>query len=118
MIKLQEKEIEKLSAITEITPVQVTKLIALGILDEQRCLDALLVYDYRRLKRRGAYKVAQIFEALGERYKVPKWRIEKAVYYKASKKRFCKVCQKEISGREYARGNGMCDKCVAKEIDF
>ena len=35
MIKLQEKEIEKLSAITEITPVQVTKLIALGILNEQ-----------------------------------------------------------------------------------
>ena len=118
MIRLQEKEIEKLSAITDITPVQVTKLIALGIIDENRCLDALLVYDYRRLKRRGEYKVAQIFEALMERYKVSKWRVEKAVYYKTPKKKYCKACQKEISGREYARGNGKCDKCVADEIEF
>lgn len=53
MIKLQEKEIEKLSAITGTTPLQATKLIAMGILNESRCLDALLVYDYRRLKRRS-----------------------------------------------------------------
>lgn len=118
MIQLGEKEIEKLSAITGITPVQVTKLIALGVLDESKCLDALLAYDFRRLKRRGIYKVAQIFEALMERYKVPKWRAEKAVYFKATKKKYCKSCQKEISGREYARGNGRCDQCVAKEIDF
>ncbi|MDE6347067.1 MAG: hypothetical protein K2L55_10490 [Muribaculaceae bacterium] len=118
MVQFKEKEIEKLAAITGTTPLQISKLIALGVLDESKCLDALLIYDFRRLKRRGIYKVAQIFEALMERYKVPKWRAEKAVYYKVKKKRYCKSCQKEISGREYVRGNGKCDQCVAKEIDF
>lgn len=118
MIRLQDKEIEKLSAITGIAPVHVAKLVAMGLLDESRCLDALLVYDFRRLKRRGLYKVAQICEALMERYKTPKWRVERAVYHKTVKKRYCNSCQKEISGREYSRGNGECDQCVAKRIDF
>lgn len=118
MIQLQQKEIEKLAAITNLTPIQVEKLIAMNILDDQRCLDAMLVYDWKRLRRRKIYKVSQICEALMERYKVPKWRVEKAVYYKQRKKKYCSQCQKEISGREYSRGNGKCDHCVGTEIDF
>ena len=118
MVQLREKEIEKLSAITGIAPVQITKLISLGILDELRCMDVLLQYDFRRLKRRKQYRVSQIIEALMERYKVAKWRVERAIYHKAPKKHYCSSCQKEISGREYSRGHGKCDQCVAKGIDF
>lgn len=118
MIQLQQKEIEKLAAITGTTPMQITKMLALDLLNQQRCLDGLLAYDWRRLKQRRKYKVSQIIEALMERYKVGKWRVEKAVYYKKKKKKYCTECQKEISGREYSRGNGKCDSCVAKEIEF
>lgn len=118
MIQLQQKEIEKLAAITGATAIQINKMIALDLLNSQRCLDALLVYDWRRLKQRGKYKVSQIIEALMERYKVSKWRVEKAIYYKKKKRKYCTECQKEISGREYGRGNGKCDSCVAKEIEF
>lgn len=118
MIQLQQKEIEKLATITNLSPLQVSKLIALGILNDNRCLDAILVYDWKRLKRRKQYKVSQIFEALMERYKVSKSRVERAVYYKQRKKKYCEKCQREISNREYNRGNGKCDRCVGIEIDF
>lgn len=118
MIQFQDKEIEKIAAIVGITPMQASKLVTMRLLDDQRCLDALLIYDFRRLKRRGQYKVSQIKEALAERYKVKVWRVDKAVYYKTKKKKYCSSCQKEISGREYSRGNGKCDHCVGAEIDF
>lgn len=119
MIQFQQQEIEKLAAITGLTPMQVSKLLAMGLINQQEALSAMLVYDWRRLKQRGKYKVAQIFAALSERYDVPKWRVEKAVYFKKkSTQKYCVVCKRPISGREYNRGNGKCDKCVAAEIDF
>lgn len=90
MIQFQQQEIEKLAAITGLTPMQVSKLLAMGLINRQEALSAMLVYDWRRLKQRGKYKVAQIFAALSERYGVPKWRVEKAVYYKKkSTQKYC-----------------------------
>lgn len=51
-----------------------------------------------------------------ERYQVQKWRVEKAIYNKKTRKLYCRSCQKEISGREYNRGEGLCDQCVAKSL--
>lgn len=118
MIKLEDREVEKLSAITGMDMIQTRKVIEMGIIDEYKVLDYLIKYDWRRLKQRGKYKVAQIIEALMERYKVQKWRVEKAIYSKKTRKLFCQTCQKEISGREYNRGHGQCDECIAKTIDF
>lgn len=118
MIELKEKEIEKLAAITGSTPLLIKKMIAMNLLHEQRCLNALIAYDMRRLKRQRKYKVGQIIEALSERYNVSSTRVKSAIYFKKRKKYSCTVCQKEISSREYKRGNGKCNKCVAKEIEF
>lgn len=116
MIKLQESEIQKLSAITEIEPIQLHKLLTMGLIDENRALDQLILHDFRRIKRRKQYKVSQIIEAVIEKYKVPRSRVERVIYAKKVKKHYCDKCSKEITNRERKRGNGKCDHCVALEI--
>lgn len=117
MIKLQEHEIQKLSSITELSPMQIQKLLAMGLIDESRALDALILYDFKRIKRRKQYKVGQIIEAVMEKYKVPRSRVERIIYNKKRKRYYCDKCAKEITNREKKRGNGKCDHCVALEID-
>ncbi len=50
MIKLQEQEIHKLSSITELSPMQIQKLLAMRLIDEDRALDVLILYDFKRVK--------------------------------------------------------------------
>ena len=116
MIKLQENEIQKLAVLTELTPMQIHHLLAIGIIDEQRALDHLILYDFRRIKRRKVYMVSQIIEAVMEKYKVPRSRVERIIYAKKTKRYYCDKCAKEISKRERNRGNGKCDRCFALEI--
>lgn len=118
MIKLQESEIQKLSAIIELTPMQIQKLLTMGLIDESRALDVLILYDFRRIKRRKQYKVGQIIEAVVEKYKVPRSRVERVIYAKKVKRYYCDKCSKEITNRERKRGNGKCDHCVALEIEI
>lgn len=118
MIKLQEQEIHKLSSITELSPMQIQKLLAMGLVDESRALDVLILYDFKRIKRRKQYKVGQIIEAVMEKYKVPRSRVERVIYHKKRKRYFCDKCSKEISSREKKRGNGKCDHCIALEIEL
>lgn len=117
-LHLGEKEINKLALITNMTPMQINKLLNLRLLDRNNCLDALLVYDYKRLKRRTVYRISQIVPALMERYNISEYRVKKAVYKKAKLQRVCECCQKEISGLEYSRGNGKCNECIAASIEF
>ena len=116
MIALNEQEIVKLSAITEMTPMQIQKLLTMGLIDEKRAIDMLILYDFRRIKRRKLYTVSQIVEAIIEKYKVPKSRVNKVIYGKKVKHYYCDKCSKEISNRERKRGHGKCDHCVAIEI--
>lgn len=118
MIRLQESEIQKLASITELTPMQIQKLLAMGLVDENRALDALVLYDFKRIKRRKQYKVGQIIEAVMEKYKVPRSRVERIIYNKKRKRYYCDKCSKEIPSREKKRGNGKCDHCVALEIEI
>ena len=118
MIKLTEPEIQKLSAITELSPMQVQKLLTMGLIDESRAMDVLILYDFKRIKRRKQYKVSQIIEAIIEKYKVPRSRVERVIYAKKTKRYYCDKCSKEITKRERLRGNGKCDHCVALEIEL
>ena len=118
MIKLNEAEIQKLASITELTPMQIQNLLTMGLIDESRALDALILYDFRRAKRRKQYKVGQIIEAVVEKYKVPRSRVERVIYAKKTKRYYCDKCSKQITHREQNRGNGKCDHCVALEIEL
>lgn len=116
MIQLQEAELQKLSAITELSTVDLNKLLVIGLIDENRALELLILYDFRRIKRRHIYKVNQIIEAMMEKYKVNRYRVEKAIYSKKKKRYYCECCSKEISKREKTRGNGKCRHCVTLEL--
>lgn len=117
MIKLNETELQKLSAITELPLMQIQKLLTMGLINENRAIDVLILYDYKRIKRRGLYKVSQIVEAMADKYKVPSSRVYRVIYAKKVKRYYCVKCSKSISSREYKRGNGKCNKCAALEIE-
>lgn len=116
MIKLQETEIQKLSAITGLTPMQIQQLIAMELLNDRRAMDALILYDFKRIKRRKQYKVGEIILALMGKYKVSKSCVTRVIYAKKKKRYYCEKCSKEISHRELLRGKGKCSACVASEI--
>lgn len=116
MIKLQETEINKLAALAEITPMQFLHLMTMGLIEEQRAIDHLILHDFRRIKRRRQYRVNQIIEAVKEKYKVPRSRVERVIYAKKVKRYYCDKCSKEISKKEFNRGKGKCDSCAASEI--
>lgn len=118
MIRLQEAEYGKLASITGLTIIQLEKLFSMGLIEEERALDALILYDFRRIKRRHLYKVGQIVLAVMEKYQVPKSRVERVIYHKKKKVYYCDQCNKQITNREKRRGNGKCDHCVALGIDF
>lgn len=86
--------------------MQIQKLLNMDLIAESRALDVLLLYDFRRIKRRKQYKVGQIIEALIEKYKVPRSRVERVIYAKKTKRYYCDKCSKEITNRERKRGNG------------
>ena len=118
MIEFREKEIEKLSAITSLTPMQVQNLLAMGLIDDSKALDTLILYDFRRIKRRRLYRVGQIIEALVEKYKTCPSRVQRVIYHKKKKIYYCNNCAKQIKAREHHRNNGRCDHCVAMDIEI
>lgn len=118
MIKLGEPELLKLSSITNVTPLQLHNLMSLGLVNEEKALDALIRYDFQRVKRRKIYRVKQIVEAMMQKYNVPASRVQRVIYAKKKKRHYCEKCGKEIANRERIRGNGKCDQCVASEISI
>lgn len=99
--RLDETDIQKLSAITELSVMQIHNLLTMGLIHEQHAINALILYDYKRLKRRGKYRVMQIQQALAEKYNVNVSRIASVAYKKRTKRYYCEKCSKEISHREF-----------------
>lgn len=116
--QFRDKELEKISGLTGLDVIQVARLSQMGVLDEKKCIDMLILHDWRRLKMREKYKVSQIIDALAERYHVAPSRVKAVAYRPQKTKRFCTECGKAISGREYMKGNGKCRKCISTSIDF
>lgn len=116
MIKFQSPEIQKLSAITGSSPIQIQNLVAMGLINESRALDFLINYDFTRIKRRQQYKVKEIVQALADRYNVPTTRVHHVAYAKVVKRFHCTKCGKAISARNHKLGKGLCPKCASDRI--
>lgn len=116
-MQLTDEHIQHLSSITELSPMQLKKLISMGLIDGDAALDVLMKYDYRRIKRRNVYRVAQIQQAMADKYHVPVSRVARVVYSKKKKMYYCEACGKNITSREYKLGKGKCKACVAREIN-
>ncbi len=66
MIRLREKDIEKLSAITGVSVYDIEKLSAVGVIDHSGAVDLLIASDWKRLK--GRYTTWQLTKAMMEEY--------------------------------------------------
>jgi hypothetical protein len=118
-IRLREKDVNKLSKITQI-PYEILKQLELmNLLDVTNAQNLLIFSDIKKLKKSNLYMIKQIIEALVNEYQVPPGRITEVMYKKKGVKRhYCNECGKMIPKAEYRRNNGICNQCVVKSIKF
>jgi hypothetical protein len=115
-IKLREKDINKLSGITQIPTETLQKLEAMNLLDEMEVRNLLILTDWRALKRGKRYNTTQIVGALVNEYQVSKSKVENIIYAKRKSQYWCRQCEKRILKSEHQRNSGICDKCVIQSI--
>ena len=118
MIRLREKDIEKLSIILELPQYAVEKMAAMNLIYDALAVDLLMVYDWKKLKRSKKYTVKQILQALMDEYQVSKTKVQAAVYGKRKRTYSCQQCGKRITKSESDRNEGLCDLCVSKSIEL
>lgn len=80
---------------------------------------ALLINDeYNREVKTHKYQKKQIIEALMSRHSVSRSVIEQIIYKKTPNKiHFCTQCAAAMSKYKFTRNKGVCDTCIAKEIN-
>lgn len=118
MIKLRNKDTEKLSTILQIPQYAVEKMAAMNLIHEAIAIDMLIVHDWRKLKRHGQYTVKQILQAVMSEYQVSKSKVQAAVYGKRKHTYSCLQCGKRIVKSESERNDGLCDDCISKSIEL
>lgn len=80
MIRLRQKEIDKLSIITQLPQHDIEKMLAMGLVNEPIAIDLLVVYDWKRLKKEKKYTVKQITQALMNEYDISRTKVQSAAY--------------------------------------
>ena len=118
MIRLRQKDIERLAIITDGSVDYLTKLISKGYIDHSRVVDALIKHSYKKLKAEKRYTPAQMIEALMREYGASKSKVQNAIYNKRSSEHYCSECMRKIPATMYKRNNGLCDSCFAKHIQI
>lgn len=116
MNRLREKDINKLSAITQIPGQSLELLSSMKLLDVPTSTDLLILNDWKALKKTKQYTTSQIIQALISEYNVSKSKVQSAIYKKKTMVHYCDECGKRIPKSEHVRNNGKCDLCVAKSI--
>lgn len=117
MIHLREKELEKLSAITQVPIRYIQQMGSMDLIDEPVAVDMLIRHDYLSLKRRGVYKTGQIIAAISNEYKISPARVNNGIYKKKKRSFWCGRCGTRIPRTEHERNCGICDKCVIASIE-
>jgi DNA-directed RNA polymerase subunit RPC12/RpoP len=118
MIHLREKDLHKLSAVTQIPFEELCKLSAMCLLNEPIAVDLLIVKDWRKLKAGKRYTRKQIIGALMDEYKVSSSKVESAIYNKKEHLYHCSSCGRRIPKGEHTRNESICDKCVSRSIQL
>lgn len=118
MIRLKDEELQNLSAITEVPVIHLRKLISTGVLTEDRAIDFLVMYDFRKLRRRGQYRLYQIYEAIARKYNIKPSRVTRLYRIKNRKQYFCESCGTPITKGQWMKGHCKCAKCVVSDIEI
>lgn len=116
MIKLREKDLQKLSEILQIPYISLEKMSSMNLINDGLAVDQLILHDWRALKRSKKYSTKQVMTALVNEYQVSKSKIESAVYSKRKRIFSCTQCGRRISKSEFIRNEGLCDMCISQSI--
>ncbi len=114
-ISLTDKHLQKFSQVSG-TPIEnLINLSAMGVLNELKCIEFLIRYDYKSMSKQ--YSVDHKLQALAYEYGYSEAHIKKIVTNSRTKTEyFCKGCGRKITGAIARRNNGLCDPCVVKSI--
>lgn len=118
MIRLRQKDIERLAIITDGSVDYLTKLVSMGLIDHNYAIDQLIKYSYKKLKATRRYTPAQMIEALMREYGASKSKVQNAIYNKRASEHYCSECMKKIPASMSRRNDGLCDSCLAKQIQI
>lgn len=116
MIRLREKDIERLANFTGVSEADLTKLVSMNLIDHGYAIDRLIQYSYRNLKALKRYTPGQMIKAMMLEYNVSDSKVKNAIYGKKAREHYCSECMKKISATVYRRNNGLCDSCFARHI--
>lgn len=116
MIRLRQKDIERLSHLTGIAESDLQKLVSMNLIAHGYAIDQLIRYSYKQLKAKKCYTPAQMTEALMREYGASRSKVQNAMYGKKAKVHYCSECMKRISALMFKRNEGLCDSCLSKRI--
>ncbi len=115
--KIGERHLQKLALITEVPLEKLVEFDTMGLLDDERVVDLVLMHDYRSLRRSPKkYTKRQCVMALAKEYNLKESRVGRAVSKRRTGSKYCKECGAEVTPFEYSRNDGICDVCVVNKI--
>lgn len=92
----------------------VMKMRGRGWLDEKAVASDLIRQDFEALNATRKMKPARIYERLAEEYGVSVDFVRRQVSLGPQARYHCRYCGREISKRQHAAYDGVCNRCVAR----
>lgn len=114
--KLNQQELKTLAEICHVDVQALANVIHL--FDMSKVRDALIRDEFKRHTERGKYSRNQIIIALADKYHIGRSTVELALYGKnAVKTCKCDRCGSAMTQYKYNRYDGLCDRCIAKDMN-
>lgn len=113
---LMTKELSLLSTILKVDEKLLIQVRS--VLDVKKVRRILIEREFQDAVKEGKFQKKQIISALMIKYDISKSGIEHIIYATVSnKEKFCTRCGTGISKYKWTRSKGVCDNCIAKEIN-
>lgn len=113
---ITEKDLSDLARIMAIDEKTLSTLKS--ILDVTKVRALLISDEYNREVKTHQYQKKQIIEALMRKHSVSRSVVEQIIYKKTpNKTHFCTRCAAAMSKHMFTRNKGVCNTCIAKEIN-
>lgn len=114
--KLMTRELTLLSTILKVDEEVLIQIRS--VLDVKKVRQMLITKEFQDAVKDGKYQKKQIIAALMKKYGMSQSGIEHIIYATVSnKEKYCTKCGVAISKYKWTRNKGVCDNCIAKEIN-
>lgn len=109
---------QKIADITHIPYPYIVALRDQGILDQKAARDKLIFHDYWKLVKTKQFTEKQIIEKLSGVYNVNQRKIQYVIKQKPKRMCYCRNCGTQLSQNIFIRNDGLCDRCIAHQINL